>query len=420
MLSSGTIGDLFVVPDMIMILEKLRLGDYGMRKGIRMDTALITAISKLVEHACASEQNKIGYEIWKYHIKPMVPLAQELAGVQKADEEIVTLAVLLHDLAGIEDFSQRKLHHSFGAQRAREILAGYQYPIDKIELVAQCIFNHRADLNLPKQSPEEYCVADADMLINIVDIPSLFYDSYHQEHLGFAEGKTWRQSTLELYWGHVSMISQAQFLDRFNLVKRLSLGNDREPYSFTSDLERTLADLVKKACLSEKNAYGYGIWENHIAPMVTIANELAQLHSADAEVVRIATLLHDLSSIEDYSKAKEHHIHGAQRARGLLREAGYPVKKTELVAQCILHHRASVLMQKLTAEEQCLADADAVAHMGDLPSLFFVAYDKQGMTFEEGQRWVKQKLERDWQKMSEIAKHRYAEQYAGIMSCFSI
>ncbi|MFA6775689.1 MAG: HD domain-containing protein [Sphaerochaetaceae bacterium] len=205
-------------------------------------------------------------------------------------------------------------------------------------------------------------------------------------------------------------------MDRYSLAKRLSLGNVREPYSFTSDIERALADLVEKTCLSERNVYGYEIWENHIRPMVAIANELAQLHSADAEVVRIATLLHDLAGIEDYSKAKDHHIHGAERARCLLREAGYPVEKTDMVAQCILHHRGSVLMPKETAEEQCLADADAVAHMSDLPSLFFVAYEKQGMEFEEGKHWVLQKIQRDWQKMSEVARARYVGQYNEIMN----
>lgn len=387
-------------------------------KRLCMDITLITTISELVEHACASERNKIGYEIWRYHIKPMIPIAQELSVVHGADEEVVTLAVLLHDLAGVEDVSKKELHHSFGAQRAREILTGYQYPTDKIELVAQCIFNHRADLNFPKSSPEEYCVADADMLINIVDIPSLFYDSYHHEHLAIVEGKAWRKSALELYWEHVSPISQVQYTDRFDLAKRLSLGTEYEQYRFETDLEWALANLVEKACLSEKNVYGNGIWENHIAPMVTIANELAQLHSADAEVVRIATLLHDLASIEDHSKAKDHHIYGAERARHLLREAGYPAEKTELVANCILHHRGSILMAKETAEEQCLADADAVAHLSDLPSLFFVAYEKKGFGFEEGQQWVKRKITRDWQKMSEIARAKYTEQYYEIMNIF--
>ena len=377
-----------------------------------MDTTLIDAISALVERACASEKNKIGYEIWKYHIKPMVAVAQELAVVHKADEEIVTLAVLLHDLAGIEDFSKRKQHHIFGAERAKEILAGYQYPSDKIELIAKSILNHRADLNLPKNSPEEYCVADADMLINIVDIPSLFYDSYHQEHLCIAEGKTWRQSTLQLYWEHVSPVSQAQFLDRFTLAKRLSQGIESKHYAFMTDLERTLADLVR-------NAYGYEIWEHHIAPMITIANEMAHLHEADAEVVRIAVLLHDFAGIEEFDKAKSHHVHGAEKARLLLREAEYPEEKTELVAQCILHHRVSVPMPKETAEEKCLADADAAAHISDLPSLFFEAFEEKGMEFEKGIHCVQRKIQKDWQRMSEMARMRYAQQYTEIMGIFA-
>jgi len=384
-----------------------------------MDTTLINAISALVERACASEQNKIGYEIWKYHIKPMVPIAQELAGVHKADEEIVTLAVLLHDLSGIEDSSKRKQHHSFGAQRAKEILAGFRYPSDKAELVAKSIFNHRADLNLAKTSAEEYCIADADMLVSITDIPSLFYDSYHHEHLDEEKAKVWRQTTLEACWAHVSPTSQARFLDRYNLVKRLSQGIESRLYACRTNLERTLADLVEKACRSEKNTSGYGIWEHHIAPMIPLADELAQLHAADAEVVRIAVLLHDLAGIEDSTKAKDHHIHGAQRARLLLGEAGYPAEKTELVAQSILHHRVSVPMPKETAEEKCLADADAIAHISDLPSLFFEAFEEQNMEFEKGIHWVQRRIEKDWQKMSEIARMEYARQYAELMGIFA-
>jgi len=383
-----------------------------------MDTILINTISELVEQACASEKNEIGYEIWKYHIKPMIPIAQELAVAHGADSEIVTIAVLLHDLAGVEDMTKRELHHRFGSERAREILSGYHYPSDKTELVAQSIYKHRADLSLPKSYPEEYCVADADMLINIIDLPSLFFDSYHNEHLSIAEGKIWRQTTLELYWDYVSPISQAHYLERYNLARHLSFGNSCEPYAYEIDIERSLADLVEKACLSEQNAYGYGIWENHISPMVTIAQELSKLHGADAEVVRIATLLHDLAGIEDYSKAREHHIHGATRARQILVESDYPTDKTELVELSILHHRGSILMPKESAEEQCLADADAVAHMSDLPSLFFVAYEKQGLEFEEGKQWVKQKIQRDWKKMSNIAREKYGTLHDEVMGIF--
>jgi uncharacterized protein len=179
-----------------------------------------------------------------------------------------------------------------------------------------------------------------------------------------------------------------------------------------TDLERTLADLVR-------NAYGYEIWEHHIAPMITIANEMAHLHEADAEVVRIAVLLHDLAGIEEFDKAKNHHVHGAEKARLLLREAEYPEEKTELVAQCILHHWVSVPMPKETAEEKCLADADAAAHISDLPSLFFEAFEEKGMEFEKGIHCVQRKIQKDWQRMSEMARMRYAQQYTEIMGIFA-
>ncbi|MGH0052876.1 MAG: HD domain-containing protein [Sphaerochaetaceae bacterium] len=256
---------------------------------------------------------------------------------------------------------------------------------------------------------------DTGVIGIIMDIPGLFYRAYQYEHLGIAEGKAWVETALEQQRKQLSKHSQAFFQDTYSMAKQLFLGNSGGSYAYETSIERALAALVEKACLAEQNVYGYGIWENHIAPMVTIAQELSFVHGADSEVVRIATLLHDLAGIEDFSKAKEHHIHGATRARQILGEAGYSADKTELVAQCILHHRGSLLLPKESAEERCLADADAVAHMSDLPSLFFVAYNRQGLDFEEGRQWVMQKIKRDWQKMSEIAREKYGNQYDAII-----
>ena len=69
-------------------------------------------------------------------------------------------------------------------------------------------------------------------------------------------------------------------------------------------------------------------------------------------------------------------------------------------------------LPKSSPEEYCIADAD----ISGLPSLFFVAYEKQGMEFEEGKHWALQKIQRDWQKMSEVARARYVGQYNEIMN----
>ena len=77
-----------------------------------MDNVLIEQIALTVENACKSESNIFGYGIWTHHIKPMISIAQELAKQYKADIEIVTIATLLHDLAGIKDDTKSKERHN--------------------------------------------------------------------------------------------------------------------------------------------------------------------------------------------------------------------------------------------------------------------------------------------------------------------
>jgi hypothetical protein len=154
------------------------------------------------------------------------------------------------------------------------------------------------------------------------------------------------------------------------------------------------------------------IWTHHVAPMLGVAEELASRVGADLEIVRIAVLLHDYAGIADKTKVKDHHIHGAAEAERILGGEGYPRARMDRVKACILAHRGSVALARETKEQQCVADADAIVHMQAVPSLFFVAYHNLGMGIDEGARWVKEKLERDWLKLSdagkEIARSRYA------------
>lgn len=64
----------------------------------------------------------------------------------------------------------------------------------------------------------------------------------------------------------------------------------------------------------------------------------------------------------------------------------------------------SVPAAKDTKEQQCVADADAIVHMRTLPALFFVAYSKLEMDIDAGKDWGKEKIERDWQKLSDVGR----------------
>lgn len=161
-----------------------------------------------------------------------------------------------------------------------------------------------------------------------------------------------------------------------------------------------IEQLVESACASDNNIFGYGIWTHHIKDVVRIGKELAKIVNADSEIVEIAALLHDYSGIRDHSLHKEHHIHSANDAEKILKELNYPEDKISAVKHCIETHRGSVKANRLTPEAECLANADAIAHIENVSSLFYLAYFKHGMQIDKGKDWIYKKLQRSWKKIN--------------------
>ncbi len=172
-----------------------------------------------------------------------------------------------------------------------------------------------------------------------------------------------------------------------------------------------ISKIVENACKSDSNIFGYGIWSHHIVYVVKYAIELAKKLGADIEVVEIAALLHDYAGIKDQLLEAEHHIHGAFEADRILTEFGYPSDKIQKVKDCILSHRGSVLSERLTSEAECIASADAMAHVSQVPSLLHLAYVSHGMSIDEGRLWVLNKIERSMKKMCPEARNMINDHY---------
>jgi uncharacterized protein len=173
------------------------------------------------------------------------------------------------------------------------------------------------------------------------------------------------------------------------------------------DIER----IVEDACKSDSNKYGYGIWSHHIVYVVKYAKLLAEKLDADPEIVEIAALLHDYAGIKDSSMTKEHHIHGAVEADRILTEFGYPKDKIKLVKDCIFSHRGSVPMERMTPEAECIASADAMTHVLQVPSLLHLAYVNHNLGIDEGKAWVLNKIERSMKKLCPEAREMIHEHY---------
>lgn len=142
---------------------------------IRLNLELIKEISQLVKNTCYSPENKFGTNAYDYHIQAVVAHAHSLAPLLNADEECCIIAAYLHDYASVLNIEYYPEYHIYGAKLAKSILEEKGYPGDKIELICRCIFNHRGSIDSERNTPEEVCIASADAMAHVTELPSLFY-----------------------------------------------------------------------------------------------------------------------------------------------------------------------------------------------------------------------------------------------------
>ena len=176
--------------------------------------------------------------------------------------------------------------------------------------------------------------------------------------------------------------------------------------------EEIIYNEVKRRCELPSNAYGIGAWDHHIRIVYELAKKYANEYGASLEIVALAALLHDVASVTDVSYTEEHHIIGSQIAEELLLKENYPKDKIELIKNCILNHRGSILVEKTTQEEICIADSDAMAHFYSIPSLLSMVYREKKLSIDEGCKFVMDKLDRSYNKMSDRGKILVRKQYS--------
>ena len=125
-----------------------------------------------VKKACEDEKNKYGMAPYHHHFLSVVNYAKRLAKEREADEEIVEIAAWLHDIGSIEDDIGE--HHLTGPLIAQRLLKDKGYPQERIDAVKHCIRAHRGSQDIPRETIEAECVADADAMSHFDNITSLF------------------------------------------------------------------------------------------------------------------------------------------------------------------------------------------------------------------------------------------------------
>jgi len=182
-----------------------------------------------------------------------------------------------------------------------------------------------------------------------------------------------------------------------------------------SEITEKIKEELIKRCEIYNEKYEYDFWNEHIKYVVKNALELAKKYKADIEIVELGALLHDIAMPSELGPREEHNIYGAEIAEELLTKFNYPEDRKNRVKECVLRHRGSKNLPRNTVEEECVADADVMAHFDCIPSLFHLVYDELELSIKDGEEYVKKKLERDYYKLSERTRNIMKDRYDNIM-----
>ncbi|MBU4315535.1 HD domain-containing protein [Patescibacteria group bacterium] len=164
-------------------------------------------------------------------------------------------------------------------------------------------------------------------------------------------------------------------------------------------------------------AFFKAAYKEHFEPVVKYAKRLAKEVGADEGVVEIASWLHDIGSIHGHKDT--HHEYGRDYAQKYLSGLGYPQDKIDMVKHAIYAHRGSQSIARETKEAECVADADAMSHIYDVVSLFRLAFKDKQLETEDAREFVKSKLERSYNKLSDFGKQFVKDQYDAVMMVLS-
>lgn len=190
-----------------------------------------------------------------------------------------------------------------------------------------------------------------------------------------------------------------------------------------------IIDEIKKEIINRSNEFEektkgtkeeYNLYEKHVKYVYKYATLLAKDEEVDLEVVQLSALLHDIAMTDPSLDRARHSEYGPNIAGDILKKYNYPEDKIELIKKCILNHSSKRKNYRTTKEEEILVDADALSHFDGIESIYSLAHNVMELSEEESINFVKDKLTKDYNEVSDRAKMLIEDKYNKIMKANTI
>lgn len=178
----------------------------------------------------------------------------------------------------------------------------------------------------------------------------------------------------------------------------------------------SVRQLVLEECHRPANVLGPSFFSQHLAVVAEYGMKLASRLGANLEVVELASYLHDLSAVRDISTLPQHALLSAALATDILAEGGFSLEVIEAVAQAITTHSSPIPIGHGSPEQVCLSNADAIAQIVRPQYWSYFVFGVRRLSFEEGSRWLAERVSTNWAAMIEPARELARDEYARFTS----
>ncbi|MDM8528021.1 HD domain-containing protein [Anaerolineales bacterium HSG24] len=175
------------------------------------------------------------------HVLRVLANAKRIGEAEEANMAILQTAVLLHDIARVDQERTGKDHALVGAERARQILTDLAYQPEFIQAVYHAIITHRFRGDNPPTTLEAKILYDADKLdsIGAIGIARVF------AYAGHINRPLWRDDTNEYTALQEYNRKLVKIKDRLFTVsaRQIAIGRHRFTSTFMEQITAEIAGV---------------------------------------------------------------------------------------------------------------------------------------------------------------------------------